>query len=183
MMRTAHVADGKCVWIVDDLLDTQSVHQVHQGILAAPVSLLGCSNEDTAKHLEVMFDLDPKDFETSQLGQAIRVALRRTGITGTCTRVLGNSMRFGAFTFVHQDASQTDDVLSVLYCVNSEWDPNWGGELLFFNQDLEATACVSYRPGRAILFPANLFHRANVPYRQCTETRFSLSIRYRLSSR
>jgi hypothetical protein len=51
---------------------------------------------------------------------------------------------------------------SILFCVNSKWDVNWGGEILFYEQD-EARQAVSLRPGRVISYDGRIPHCYTVP--------------------
>lgn len=169
-------SSGACVF--DGIVTDECAQGVHRAMLQSTVTVLGCSDEETAKHREVMLELDASDFAKHELGQAIlRCAQSVSGRPMECYKVLANQMRFGAYTFGHQDA-ESDRVLSALYFVNTNWHHDWGGELVFFGHDGDAVSCVSSRPGRLVVFPASTLHRATPPTRACLDTRITISARF-----
>jgi Rps23 Pro-64 3,4-dihydroxylase Tpa1-like proline 4-hydroxylase len=88
------------------------------------------------------------------------------------------AMRFGDSCAVHRDVA-CPDCVTFLYYGNLTWNPTWGGETIFHDDDMSAAACVSPRPGRLVLFNAALYHRAGVPSRHCPSFRYGLSLFYR----
>ena len=70
----------------------------------------------------------------------------------------------------HVDA-QTENQRSILFCVNSKWDVNWGGEILFFEGD-EARQAVSLRPGRVISYDGRIPHCYTIPDTPPSTTRY-----------
>jgi SM-20-related protein len=175
----AYEIERNQIFVYDSLLTANDVEAMHHALLKADVSILGCSNDETTESKEVMFELDIHDFRTHRLNLVIMACIESiTGMsTFVCNKILGNFVRFGSNTFIHQDA-HNPNVLSALYFVNSRWHPDWGGELVFFDSSRNVECCVSPRPGRLVVFPAGIFHRAGVPTRPCTETRITLSARY-----
>jgi len=171
--------EGNTIRVYDNLLSPEIIEQLHRAILNADVSILGCSHRQTVATREVMFELDLQDFRSHRLNTVIMSCI--SSITQStnylCHEILGNFMRFGSNTFIHQD-SENPEVMSALYFVNSNWHHDWGGELILFNSNKDEAFCVSPRPGRLVLFPARIYHRAGVPTRSCNETRITLSARY-----
>ena len=68
----------------------------------------------------------------------------------------------------------------MLYYANLIWQPDWGGETLFYNDDNDAVLAVSPRPGRLVVSRAAILHRGTVPTRSCYEERFTIA--YNLGS-
>lgn len=177
LVRKHSIDDGD-IFIFDLLDDTAKVENLHQALIRADVSILGCSNEKSNKFREIMFDLDEKDFSSTNLGKSILNSISDAfGKKYICYKVLGNYLRFGCNTFTHQDC-ENPDVISALYFVNSKWHHDWGGEVMFFDSSKDSKVCISVKPGRLVLFNANIYHRAGVPQRPCKETRVTISARY-----
>jgi len=88
------------------------------------------------------------------------------------------AMRFGDSSVVHQDIP-CPDCVTLLYYGNLQWTGRWGGETIFYDDDLLAAAAVSPRPGRIVLFNAAVYHRAGVPMRICPTFRYTFSMFYR----
>jgi SM-20-related protein len=88
------------------------------------------------------------------------------------------AIRFGDSSMVHQDIPCADCV-TFLYYGNLLWNGTWGGETIFYDDELLSVGAVSPRPGRLILFNAAIFHRAGVPTRICPTFRYGFSLFYR----
>jgi hypothetical protein len=88
------------------------------------------------------------------------------------------AIRYGDSSMVHQDIA-CDDCVTFLYYGNLTWTGRWGGETMFYDQDILAVAAVSPRPGRVVLFNAAVLHRAGVPTRNCPTFRYAFSMFYR----
>ena len=88
------------------------------------------------------------------------------------------AIRFGDSSVVHQDIA-CDDCVTFLYYGNLAWTGRWGGETMFYDEDLMAAAAVSPKAGRLVLFNAAVFHRAGVPMRNCPTFRYTFSMFYR----
>ena len=88
------------------------------------------------------------------------------------------AFRFGDSSNVHQDIA-CGDCVTFLYYANVTWTGRWGGETVFYDDDLLAAAAVSPKAGRLIMFNAAIFHRAGVPTRNCPTFRYAFSMFYR----
>ena len=94
------------------------------------------------------------------------------------SHVYAAAMRYGDNTTIHQDIS-CPDCMTFLYYGNIYWDPAWGGETIFYDDQKNAMFAVTPKPGRLVLFNAGLFHRTGVPQRDCSSHRYGMSAFYR----
>lgn len=63
---------------------------------------------------------------------------------------------------------------SIIYYANLDWRPEWGGETMFYNEDLSEIIYASvYKPGKLILFDGEIPHSI--------KTQSSLAPHYRLT--
>jgi len=95
-------------------------------------------------------------------------------------RAYVNSSLYGDSYYLHRDCSEDEKHVTVLYYANLHWEPDWGGETIFFNDNYNAEAVVSLRPGRVVVARGAILHRGTVPTRSCYEERLTLA--YKLTS-
>ena len=50
--------------------------------------------------------------------------------------------------------------ISLLVYLNDEWDPEWGGETKFLDEDSQIGLLVAAKPGRVVLFDSDVKHSA-----------------------
>ena len=73
---------------------------------------------------------------------------------------------------IHRD----DGDLTFVYFPLQEWLPEWGGSLMFY-QNGEVMNCVSYKPNRALSFPAKVPHGAEAPSKDYQGMRVSIGFK------
>ena len=83
---------------------------------------------------------------------------------------------------VHQDIDLVEGI-TFLYYANAIWRGKWGAETVFYDQNLDAVAAVTPKPGRLVMFHSNLFHRAGVPHPDTPTYRYTVSVFYYPSTR
>ena len=94
-------------------------------------------------------------------------------------RSYANGYPYGADGGVHLDADVADH-LTALYFAHPRWEPNWGGETVFFDRDLKDIVATAYaRPNRLVIFPGDLPHVARGVSRACEELRITLMFKAR----
>ena len=92
----------------------------------------------------------------------------------TLVRCYANALQYGSDGTVHSDSEVPTSFTSVYY-PHGRWDPNWGGETLFYTSDKSDILAVSYpRPGRLVTFPGTIPHRAAGVSRTCPLLRITL---------
>ncbi len=95
-------------------------------------------------------------------------------------RAYVNSAVYGDSYYIHRDNPEHRNNVTVLYYANLNWQPDWGGETIFYNDDNDAVLAVSPRPGRLVVSRGAILHRGTVPTQDCSEAR--LTIAYKLGS-
>ena len=74
------------------------------------------------------------------------------------------------------DIHQDDGDLTFLYYPLQVWRPEWGGNLMFY-EGHDVAKCISYRPNRAVAFPARLTHGAEAPSKNYDGLRVSIGFK------
>jgi hypothetical protein len=89
-----------------------------------------------------------------------------------------NRINFGDMSFTHEDCSKESNDISAVYYLNEKWDVNWGGEIIFYENNGDALFAVTPKPGRLVLFRGAITHKIGIPNRQCLISRISLALKY-----
>ena len=86
---------------------------------------------------------------------------------------------------LHSDVSQvhTDDSCknkTLLYYANKNWEMNWGGETVFYNdKGTDYVKVIPYVPGRIVIFDGRIPHRANpMNMRLSPSYRFTVALKF-----
>ena len=90
-------------------------------------------------------------------------------------RAYVNSSVYGDMYYTHRDCSVHRQHVTALYYANLEWQPDWGGETVFYNDNEDAEVVVSPKPGRLVVARGAILHRGTVPTRACYEERYTIA--------
>ena len=172
-----HECRGRSVLVFDDVLPVRLVAALGQFMLRLKYA------RRTSFDNELSADVDNELFERLPgLPDATAELLKRHYAKASAVRnrqvlshVYGASMRYGDQTQIHRDID-CPDCMTFLYYGNSYWDPSWGGETIFFDDNQSAMFAVTPKPGRLVLFNAQLFHRTGIPMRDCPSHRYAMSV-------
>lgn len=86
---------------------------------------------------------------------------------------------FGDMLYTHTDTDDDDPAsYTALWFISEEWDVEWGGETLFFNDQGDAELAVTPKPGRLALFDGRILHVGRPPNRICYEPRFTVALKF-----
>ena len=95
-------------------------------------------------------------------------------------RAYVNCSVYGDSYYLHRDCGPHERHVTALYYANLEWQPDWGGETLYFTDEEDAELAINPRPGRLVVARGAMLHRGSVPARICHEERYTLA--YKLNS-
>jgi hypothetical protein len=90
-----------------------------------------------------------------------------------------NVLREGNSPGIHCDAPYfVPDNQTVIVYLNAAWDPEWGGETVFFDDDLDARYLVQPRPGRVCIFDGRIPHTGRPPTPKFKHNRYIMTFKY-----
>lgn len=82
---------------------------------------------------------------------------------------------------IHVDDFSTGDGKTVLIYLNRNWDRDWGGETLFYDDSREEIKYISpFVPGRIIIFDGSIPHSAKSQHFNAPPYRFTLAVKFRI---
>ena len=102
------------------------------------------------------------------------IICNKLGISYRVRRIYANGQSAGQSGNPHTD----DGDYTFLYYPNPIWEMDWGGHLIFSEDNKEPTKIVGYKPNRAIMFPSHITHYADGTHRYYTGFRVSLAYKF-----
>jgi SM-20-related protein len=107
--------------------------------------------------------------------------VRETVFAGhTLVRCYANGHTYGSDGALHTDSISDRSHTSVYY-PHAAWNPNWGGETVFFNHDrTDIIASVYPKPNRLVIFRGTVPHVARGVSRTCPVLRMTLMFKTEL---
>lgn len=162
-MKTITLSSGKQIHVFDDLFTlTQRrwFKDFAQDCYLRPEGRSTTAWEHPGNFLLARFG--PKDLENFKLLDAVELnpvfeILGRREIDRAWLLFSDLSTKI----YYHTDVNlETKNAFSMLYYVNLEWKDYWGGETIFADENGEAEVCVTYKPGRVVLFDSTINHKA-----------------------
>jgi Rps23 Pro-64 3,4-dihydroxylase Tpa1-like proline 4-hydroxylase len=92
----------------------------------------------------------------------------------TLDRVHANLETYGDMMFPHPDL---EGGVTAVYYANPVWERDWQGETVFYAGG-EPVHMVAPRPGRLVVFDADIVHRVGVPSRECYVPRITIAFKF-----
>jgi SM-20-related protein len=118
--------------------------------------------------------LDRFSPELSALWQA---AKQRLGNGQVMRLAYANGQTYGQSGEIHTDTNDPGHKTVVYYC-NAYWQPNWGGETIFYTPDhSDIIRAVMPKPGRLLIFDSNIPHAGRDPARLCPVMRVTVTFK------
>ena len=154
---------------------------VHELLLRAPFTLSDFDNEQSRHIRHWKFDIDPGHFSTNPVFRHWReIVVAKTAELFPrgrleVARIYCNNVFYGDHQHAHYD-SETG--VTALYFANWQWEEDWHGETIFYDDAGEARYAVAPRPGRLVAFPANVVHRGGVPAKTCLQPRLTVAFKF-----
>ena len=105
------------------------------------------------------------------------IACARPGESYRPLRAYTNYAAYGDMLYTHTDCPPDRRELTILWYLSKHWEPEWGGETMFFDASGDAMFCVSPKPGRLVVFDGAIPHAGRPPSRICYSPRFSFAIK------
>src|ERR1041385_6199770 len=170
MERTTrkHDVGGRAIFVVDGLFDETFIRMIHHYTSRLAFSL---SDYDTpltqaVRHWKYEFNLQklPSLPIVPELVSRIISVSRELYPS---RRMALNRMHCNLHMYgdIHTPHTDLTPGVTALYFANPRWDTNWTGETIFYNDDVEPLYAVIPRPGRLVVYSADILHRGGVPSR------------------
>jgi hypothetical protein len=173
--------DERPLILIDDLFNPDFINLFDRFMKTLPCYLSEYDAEDSRHVLHWIHEFALEDVHTNPLLRhmysRIRSATEKACLEPRLQlkRVHCNTSLYGDMQFPHCDITPG---MTWLYYSNPVWEQNWMGETIFYDSDREPVCAVFPKPGRAVVFAADILHRGGVPSRECVEARRSVAFKF-----
>lgn len=112
--------------------------------------------------------------------------LTRRAVSGFATSQFGyrpyraytNVAQFGDMLFTHTDCLPDQHHLTALWYLCEQWDTEWAGETMFYDELGEIACAIVPRPGRLVVFDGAIRHAGRPPNRICYAPRYTFAVKF-----
>jgi SM-20-related protein len=167
------------IWVFDGLLPAHSVATMVNALDRAPFTRTEVATPDTPQYRHWACEMDLRVLTGLPLHQATLKAMAHVAPDRhyRAYRAYTNFASYGDVLMIHTDCVPGADEFTALWYLANDWDADWGGETVFYDDDRDARFIVSPRPGRLVIFDGSIPHAGRPPARQCTTARYSFAIK------
>ena len=175
------VISGRELFVCDNMVDAMMVQQVGALVRTLPYVRKEKSRPGVPG-LAAVSDIPSERISTDPFLRGVRQTVERLfpGEMFSDQRAYVNCSVYGDGYYAHRDCAAHEPHVTALYYANLEWQPDWGGETIYYTDEEEAELAVMPKPGRLLIARGAILHRGNVPTRVCYEERYTLA--YKLNS-
>jgi SM-20-related protein len=172
---------GREVFICDHVIDPVLVKQIGEGVRSLPYIRKEKSRPDVPG-LAAVSDIPTEKITVDPFLRSVRRLVEQAFPHEQFSdqRAYVNCSVHGDGYYMHRDCPVQEPHVTALYYANLEWQPDWGGETIYYSDEEEAEIVVTPRPGRLVIARGAVLHRGTVPTRVCYEQRYTLA--YKLNS-
>ena len=171
--------EGRQLVVFDGLLAPADLARYVELLRRAPFTRTEIARPDTAEYRHWASEMALPGLMQLPLWRATDLAVQamRPDRRYRPYRAYTNYAAYGDMLFTHTDCLPEQDELTALWFLCETWDPEWGGETLFFDSRIEAQVVVSPRPGRLVIFDGAIRHAGKPPNRICYAPRFTFAVK------
>jgi len=178
--KTRQLEDRPLI-LIDDLFGEDFVRLFDRFLKTLPFKLADYDVEDSQHVLHWIHEFSLKEVTTHPLLQFVHSRIQSATEKAypeprvRLERVHCNTSLYGDIQLPHYDITPG---VTWLYYSNPVWEANWMGETIFYDSHGEPIYAVFPKPGRVVVFAADILHRGGVPSRDCVEARRSVAFKF-----
>lgn len=180
-IKRTHVIDGRLLVVFDGLLGAADIECLGAAVRGLSYSRTESDRSDT-KQIRTFATEVPDDLRASAPAFRVFDDLVLQNFPDKRLehyRSYVNLILYGDQAYAHRDCAPDRDDVTVLCYANETWDPDWGGETLFYNDKGDPVAVVAPQPGRIAVFCGAIEHRVGIPARICHDERLTIACKYK----
>lgn len=173
------VVEGRDVFVFDGLVPDAELRTYFEALAGAPFMRTEFAKPETAEYKHWINEMELENVTRLPLWAATEraVAYARPGERYRPYRAYTNYAAYGDMLYTHTDCRPDRRELTALWFISTHWDPEWGGETMFFDASGDALFCVSPKSGRLVIFDGAIPHAGRPPSRICYAPRYSFAIK------
>jgi SM-20-related protein len=176
----AQLIDGRELYVIDQALPARQLARSYRELAEAPYFRGEFDSLSTTNIRQFSTTLSLSGNEGNPLIGSVDAQVARLFPDEKLRkqRIYCNCVVYGDMVFSHRDCEPDQTDITALLYLNRNWEKDWGGETLFFDESGEVARAVLPRPGRLCIFRGAIEHRVGLPQRACYEGRLTFVIKY-----
>lgn len=175
-----HHIGARRVWAYDNLLAPSDLAQLHRIVQEAGFTRSEIARPDTADYRHWAAEISLDIAARMPISPAANRVLAdfAPGHGYRLYRCYVNVASYGDMLFTHTDCLPGAGELTGLWYICTQWDPEWGGETMFYDDAMDTAAAIQPRPGRFAVFNGEIPHVGRPPNRVCFHPRYTLAMKF-----
>lgn len=171
--------EGRDVFVFDGLLPDSQLAEYVEALERAPFTRTEFAKQETAEYKHWISELPLANVTRLPLWPATEraIAVARPAEEYRPYRAYTNYAAYGDMLYTHCDSLPENRELTALWFMSKNWEPEWGGETMFFDSSGDAMFCASPKPGRLVIFDGAIAHAGRPPSRICFTPRYTFAIK------
>ena len=177
--------------IIDEFLNKTEIDKLYDILWSSDLYLIGIEDHTSNRNdrrwsLSKQIKKEDKDinFFSEILGKILNLPILNNQYE--CYRNMINAYKYSDVLSIHDDGviNGFNNITALIYG-NDNCDANWGSETVFFDKkssDAEIIKSILPKPGRLVLFDANIPHTGRVPSSIFPNYRYSLVYNLKLKT-
>ncbi len=172
--------EGRDIFVFDGLIAEDALGGYAEALGRAAFTRTEFAKPETAEYKHWASEMPLANVAQLPLWPATNSAVgyARPGEVYQAYRAYTNYAAYGDMLYTHMDCAPDRRGLTALWFLSSHWEPEWGGETMFFDASGDAMFCASPKPGRLVLFDGAIPHAGRPPSRICYAPRYSFAIKF-----
>jgi Rps23 Pro-64 3,4-dihydroxylase Tpa1-like proline 4-hydroxylase len=173
------VINNKPLWVFDDLCNLDEIKDIYTIAQTSPYSRSESARPDTSEHKHFVLNFNAQQITLLPVySRIIQRVMQVTNQQYSAYRGYINHANFGDVLFTHTDCLPEQNELTALVYVSDEWNIEWGGETLFFDENDDCAFACTPKPGRVVVFHGAIKHVGRPPTRLCYKPRYTLAYKF-----
>lgn len=174
----SYTVDNKPIYIFDDVCNFPEINGLYHALDNSAYRKNEVARPDTAEHKHWAVNLNEQQILALPLYEKLMNAVEQTsGKRYDAYRGYCNHSAYGDMLFTHTDCLPESDEMTALVYVCPEWNIEWGGETLFYNEHDDCAVACTPKPGRVVVFHGAIKHVGRPPNRVCYKPRYTLAFK------
>ena len=173
------LVEGREVCVFDGLVTAAELGAYVEGLARAPFTRTEVAKPETAEYKHWVSEMPVANLLRLPIWPVTEraVAAMRPGERYRPYRAYTNFASYGDMLYTHTDCLPEQRELTALWFLATRWEPEWGGETMFFDASGDALYCASPKPGRLVVFDGAIPHAGRPPSRICYAPRYTFAVK------
>lgn len=184
-MKEVKIDDHRNIYIIDDLFSFSEISGNYASAIEHKYSIYNSSDAEVQnlsdKRLGCPLEMDDNILSNVYSGERLEIFKKIIPQDQyTHWRSYINLGIHSDYHKIHVDDFSIGSGLTLLYYVNRNWNCDWGGETIFFDDQRKDIKYISsFIPGRILIFDSSIPHTATPQHFNAPPYRFTLASKFK----